>query len=282
MEEGTPSATALLPAILRAAHQVLDDEPRILEDPLAVGLFDRASEESIRAGRELYQRDWMRLVRAFFVMRNRYAEDVLAGAIQSGTSQYVVLGAGLDTFAYRNPYPDLSVYEVDHPDTQRWKRKRLAEVGIPIPETVRYVPIDFERQSLPDAMAAGEFRSDSPAVFAWLGVTPYLTRDAIFETLRYVRSLGPSNTIVFDFSVPDSLITEEEREIVAMITKVAASRGEPWLTSFAPSDLAAELRSMGFRDVHDFTPELARRLYFQDRRDGLPMLPSARMMRATV
>src|SRR5262249_52440962 len=139
-------------------------------------------------------------LRAFVVVRSRFAEDTLRAATDQGVRQYVVLGAGLDTFAYRNPRADVRVFEVDHPDTQAWKRDLLARTGIAIPEGVTHVPIDFQAQSLGEGLAAHGFRTDVPAFFSWLGVTMYLADAAVRSTLAWVaQANAPGSGIVFDY-----------------------------------------------------------------------------------
>jgi methyltransferase (TIGR00027 family) len=177
MNEGTPSRTALGVALRRAAHQILD-RPPIFLDPLAT----RIAGEKLRNQAE--QHDAARGLRAFVAARSRYAEDELAHSVSLGIRQYVVLGAGLDTFAYRNPFaPSLQVFEVDHPDTQLWKKERLHSAAIDIPASVTFVPVNFETQSLrAELHAAPHFDPFQPAFFSMLGVVPYLSRDALLTT----------------------------------------------------------------------------------------------------
>ena len=164
VREGEPSRTAFGAAALRAAHQ--DDPHPIFTDPLA---------RQILGDEELPDRAWdQSRLRLFVAVRHRFAEDALAGAVARGTRQVVVLGAGLDTFAYRNPFPDTQVFEVDHPATGAWKRERLAETGIAVPGNVTYVAVDFERDALGERLAAAGFDGARPAFFLWLGVVPYL------------------------------------------------------------------------------------------------------------
>jgi methyltransferase (TIGR00027 family) len=227
-----PSHTAQGAAIHRAVHQLLDT-PRVFADPLALRIIGPVAEEALRTGRDRRLHPTAAPLRAFIAVRSRYAEDRFA---DSGLLQYVVLGAGLDTFAYRS---SARVFEVDHPATQLWKRARLTEVGIAIPESVTYAAVDFEHETLADGLAHAGLDRDEPAFFAWLGVTPYLTRDAIFETLRVV-SATVGNEVVFDFATPS---TDEKR--AALAARVAAA-GEPFLSEFAPDALVTELCASGF------------------------------------
>jgi len=195
MESGQPSRTAGSAARYRAAHQILE-HGAIFADPLAVRILGVPADELLADAPR-------RAMRLFIAARTRFAEDALAGAVAGGCRRLVVLGAGLDTFGYRNPYPDLAVVEVDHPDTQAWKRRRLAEAGIAVPESLTYVGVDFERESLADRL-----RLDGPAFFVWLGVVPYLTRQGFDETLGFVAG-RPGNEVVFDGQqVPESLGAE--------------------------------------------------------------------------
>jgi methyltransferase (TIGR00027 family) len=168
VEHATPSRTALRVALRRAAHQ-LYDSPVIFPDPVAVPILGQTYAEELRRTPRRTDRPFSIALRAFLVARSRYAEDNLSRAVTAGVRQYVLLGAGLDTFAYRNPYPGLRVFEVDHPATQQWKRDLLQRSGIRIPERLTYVPVDFESQSLSAQLQTSGFNIHGPAFFAWLG-----------------------------------------------------------------------------------------------------------------
>jgi methyltransferase (TIGR00027 family) len=183
--------------------------------------------------------------------------------------QYVVLGAGFDTFAYRNPFPALRVFEVDHPATQEVKRRRLESAGIAIPSSVTYVPVDFAVMSLSAALADAGFSPSVPSVFAWLGVVPYLELPAIEASLRFAGSLPRGTTIVFDYAAPASTLTWSGRLVFKMMAKRVASIGEPWKTFFDPADLRALLSASGFREVEDYGPAELNERYFRGRADGL-------------
>src|ERR1700691_1687992 len=176
MLEGKFSRTAHRGGIRRAAHQLLD-QPKVLDDPLALRIIGPEAAEALRSNPKEHHA-FSRAFRAFMAARSRYAEDELACGVVHGVGQYVVLGAGLDTFAYRNPHAGLRVFEVDHPATQEWKREQLRDTEITIPASLTFVPIDFERQTLADGLAQSGFDGAGPAFFSWLGVTPYLTREA--------------------------------------------------------------------------------------------------------
>jgi methyltransferase (TIGR00027 family) len=267
--------------MLRAAHQILDD-PRILDDPIALQIIGSEGESWLRSNVERLQE--ARFLRAFIVARSRYAEDELAQAVQRGTRQYVILGAGLETFPYRNPYDEsrLHVYEVDHPATQSWKRKRLIEAGIAIPNSLTFAPIDFEKQALADGLSRAGLRASEPAFFSLLGVIVYLTQAAVMDTFGFVASMPPGSGVVFDCAVPESSLSDNQRRGREARADRMAAIGEPWLTHFDPSSLAGELRQMGFTQIEDLGPEAANERYFKDRSDGLRLAGAAHLMKARV
>jgi methyltransferase (TIGR00027 family) len=207
----------------------------------------------------------VRVLRAGVAIRSRYAEDRLAAAVARGVAQYVLLGAGLDSFAYRNPFPELRVFEVDHPSTQARKRDRLRAAGIASPPGPTFVPIDFERETIVAALAAHGFDAHAPAFVAWLGVTIYLQRAAVLRTLAWAASLAAGSEIVFTYSVPRAAPSAAWSALAAR----AEGHGEPWTTFFEPDELAAELRALGFVDLEDLAPEDAVARYCRGRGDGL-------------
>jgi methyltransferase (TIGR00027 family) len=250
-------------AMRRAAHQILD-QPLVLDDPLALRIVGANAEASIRSDPARYQSRIDRSIRAFLVARSRCAEDALAASVAAGVAQYVVLGAGLDTFAYRNPYPagSLAVFEVDHPATQAWKRGLLQDTGIPVPESLTFVPIDFESQTLPSRLVAHGFRDDAPAFFSWLGVTMYLTRDAVMSTLAYVAQRAEGSGITFDYMIPPASLPFTKRIGFYLMARRVAAVGEPWRSSFDPATLARDLREMGFTRLEDLGPAALDARYF--------------------
>jgi len=281
MEEGRPSATALGAAVHRAAHQLLDN-PKILDDPLALRIIGANAESALRANLWRFQKS--RFLRAFIVLRSRYAEDELARAIQRGVRQYVILGARLDTFGYRNSYPGsrLRVFEVDHPATQSWKRVRLREAEIAIPDSLTFAPVDFEQQTLADGLSRAGFRADEAAFFSLLGVVVYLTKTAVMETFKSVASRPAGSEIVFDYGILPSGLSESQRFAHEALASRVAAIGEPWITYFDPSSLASELKGMGFKHVEDFGPEEANNRYFKDRGDNLRIIGGGRLMKARI
>ena len=269
LASGEPSTTALGTAKLRAAHQILE-YPRVLHDPFAMRILGRGGEAELRALLAEYQRPELRGLRAALVLRSRYADDRFDAAVRRGVRQCVVLGAGLDTFAYRNQYPErmLRVFEIDHPATQGWKRARLGETGIALPPSLTFAPVDFEREPLADGLVRAGFRREHPAFFSWLGVTMYLSDAAVMGTLRLVASLPPDSEVVFDFSVPASMLSEAQQERRKAAAGRVARAGEPWITFFEPQALIERLRKAGFSETEYLDPQEANRRYFAGRSDG--------------
>jgi len=267
MEPGTPSRTALRAAALRAAHQSLDGG-RIFADPLAGPILGAAPEAILGATADAAA---TRSMRRFIAARSRFAEDRLAEAVARGVRQYVVLGAGLDTFAHRNPFADrgLRVFEVDHPATQSWKRRRIAEAGLEVPASLTFAPIDFEQRTLTAGLAQAGFDAAAPAFFAWLGVVVYLTREAVTETLRFIAALPLGSAVAFDYGEPASAYPPAEQPRQVRRAANVAALGEPWISRFRPKELAALLAEAGFDAVEDLGPaEIARRFYGEARDDG--------------
>jgi methyltransferase (TIGR00027 family) len=277
MKAGQPSTTAERVALRRAAHQVVD-EPRVFEDPLAVRIA-RADAAELRAqahaGGEVG-----RGLRAFVAARSRYAEDELGAAVARGTGQYVILGAGLDTFAYRNPHPSLRVFEVDHPDTQAWKRERLQEAGIAVRDPAAFAPVDFERETLAEGLERAGFRAAERAFFSWLGVTVYLTLPAIRATLGFIGGAAAGSRVVFDYGVLPPWHDLRRRLVYEALAKRVAAAGEPWRTTFDPATLARELDALGLAVVEDLGGEELNARYFAGRGDGLRLGSLARLMNA--
>jgi methyltransferase (TIGR00027 family) len=285
MESRGPSRTAVLTATLRAAHYLFDGAPKILTDPFARDFAGFASDEEVRKALDaLALRDLSRL-RTAFAVRSRYAEDELSVAIQRGISQYIILGAGLDSFAYRRPdlMRALHVYEVDHPATQSWKRARMRELGIKSPPTLRHVPINFEQATLISGLAAGGVNRNAKAFFSWLGVTQYLPRDVVLNTLREIASAtAPGTELVVQFIVPAATLSPEEGNLVTAAAAAAASMGEPWLSFFDPEDLETNMTEIGFEQIVHFGSEEASERYLLGRSDGLRLPGYFRMIKACV
>lgn len=277
LQAGRPSLTALQVAVLRAAHQLLDD-PLVLDDPLALPILGAEREAAVRQDPFQYNEPIPRSLRASLAVRSRLAEDELARAVQRGVVQYVVLGAGLDTFAYRNPHPGLIVYEVDHPATQAWKRTMLRNASIAVPDNMRFVPVDFACSTMTDGLRDAGFHADRPAFFSWLGVTMYLDSDAVLSTLREVAALPPGSGIVFDYRLLPSLLNPLETMVLGQMAARVAERGEPWKSAFDPAQLADTLRGIGFTTLDDLGAEDLNRRYMAKRKDGLRKGGGARLM----
>jgi methyltransferase (TIGR00027 family) len=262
MRDGQPSLTARGAAVYRAIHQT-HEGAAIFRDPFALGILDAETRATLD---EIAADPSRRGMRLFIVSRSRFSEDALAASVARGTRQVVVLGAGLDTFALRNPYPDVRAFEVDFPATQAWKRERLREAGLAAPDTLTFAPIDFERESLSEGLARAGFRRDQPAFFQWLGVAMYLTREALFSTLDFIVDI-PNSAVVFDYVEPFENHTPERRANLMATADSAAARGEPWLSFFSPPEIAATLCGKGFTDIEDvrfaelinrYSPELGK------------------------
>jgi methyltransferase (TIGR00027 family) len=267
MQEGTFSKTAHRVAIRRAAHQLLD-EPRVLDDPLALRIIGPEAEEALRSNPK-EGHAFSRAFRAFMAARSRFAEDELARAVGHGVAQYVVLGAGLDTFAYRNPHSGLRVFEVDHPATQAWKREQLRAAGIAIPESLTFVPVDFERQTLADGLEQLGFNTNAAAFFSWLGVTPYLTREACMITFSFIARMPAQSGVVFDFAIDPALLNAGQRQARDALSKRVAAAGEPFQLFFDPEALQDELKHLGFHRTEFLQGKELNARYFKDRKDGL-------------
>jgi methyltransferase (TIGR00027 family) len=278
-----PSATAQGVALRRAAHQILD-RPRVFEDELALRIVGPAEAAALRkdaAGLEGNRPS--SALRAFIAVRSRVAELELANAVGRGVRQYVVLGAGLDTFAYRNPYPELRVFEVDHPATQEWKRWRLDEGSIAIPANLTFAAIDFESQPLVEVLRAAGLDATRPSFFSWLGVTPYLERDVVLETLGAIAPLAAGGGgVVFDYSGPADSLSPHERAALDLLAARVRAAGEPFRGSLEPARLAADLLGMGFRSVTDVGPDELNARHFAGRTDGLRVRGSGRIITALV
>ncbi|HEY1302631.1 MAG TPA: class I SAM-dependent methyltransferase [Vicinamibacterales bacterium] len=269
MIEGQPSHTAERVAVERAAHQVLDS-PLVLVDPLALRIIDAGHASRLQAHPEQHDASPInRITRAIVVVRSRIAEDEIARAAAAGVTQYVVLGAGLDTFAYRNPLPAVRVFEVDHADTQQRKRQRLAAGGIEVPGGVTFVSCDFDTVTPLAALRAAGFDPARPAVFAWLGVVMYLERAAAMTTLGDIVSMPPGTSVVFDYAVPPESLPFVSRQIYRRLLGRLDMAGEPWRSFFEPVTLRADLDRLGFTDVDDLGGDEINRRYLAGRDDGL-------------
>jgi methyltransferase (TIGR00027 family) len=284
MKANGPSITAQRVAIRRAAHQIMDD-PKVLDDPVALRIIGKETNTALQADpRQFENTPLSSYLRAFVAARSRYAEDELVLGIQRGVCQYVILGAGLDTFAYRNPHPkgSLRVFEIDHPATQTWKQARLDEVDIAFPDNLTFTPVDFETQTLEEGLRIVGYDPGKCTFFSWLGVTEYLTTNVVMSTLRFIASAPSGSAVVFDYMLSPSLLTPAQRGRFDAFAQRVASAGEPLQTFFDPELLTRDLRAMGFGYIKDNGPEDINTRYFKDRKDGLQVGSLSHIMKAQV
>jgi methyltransferase (TIGR00027 family) len=268
-ETGAPDGTAVRVALWRAMHVESDPPPHVLEDEIGLRLV--APDDEWRRRPDMDPQG-TRGYRAAVVARARFIEDLVAREAGRGVAQYVLLGAGLDSFAQRRPEiaSRLRVFEVDRPGPQAWKRRRLIELGFGVPEWLRLVPVDFEAgQSWWEQLLAAGFDARQPAVVASTGVSPYLTRDANLATLRRIATLAPNSALAMTFLLPLELLDPAERPQHEAVYRAARAAGTPFLSFFTPAELLALAGAVGFRRTrYVSTADLTRR-YFAGRTDGL-------------
>jgi methyltransferase (TIGR00027 family) len=254
----------------------LFDKPLVFDDPLAMSIVGEQVAAKLRTSPSDNEDRFSRALRAMMAVRSRYAEDQLATAVSWGVRQYVVLGAGLDTFAYRNRFRDqgLHVFEVDHPATQAWKRELLSVARIAVPPELTFVPVNFEQQNLREELRSSGFRGrafrcEEPAFFSWLGVVMYLTHEAFTSTMNFVGSLPAGSGIALDYAIVPSSLGFLERIVFEGVKRRVAAAGEPFRLFFPPQKIAAELKQSGFADLEDLGREAINTRYFAGRADGL-------------
>jgi methyltransferase (TIGR00027 family) len=284
VKRDSPSLTAHRVAIMRAAHQIFDN-PRVFEDPIALNIIGTKGVSDIRSEKQKFESRIHKYLRAIVVARSRFVEDELSVAIKRGIRQYVILGAGLDTFAYRNPHPpiDLRVFEVDFPSTQEWKRRQLDAAKIFIPESLVFTPIDFENQLLADQLRKVGFRTDEPSFFSCLGVTMYLGRETMINTMKHISSsTSPGSEIIFDYVIPPSSQRFLLRLVFRLLSNKVRSFGEPWKTFYDPNSLIRDVKAMGFTQVEDIGPDEINARFFNDRADKLMVGTLGHLMKAQV
>ncbi len=272
-----PKPTALRVAQLRAAHQIMDN-PLIFDDPFACKILGDAClpDDLTRFNEPLF-----RGLRTSIVVRSRFCEDEWRKSYLLGLRQYVVLGAGLDTFAFRYGHLDgIRIFEVDLPSTQAWKTEHLRAAEMQPPSSLVFVPVDFETFTLTSSLEKAGFRTDAPAFFAWLGVTMYIDEASVGDTLQFIASCARRSVVLFDYCVDPSLLSPRELRGYETISKKVAEQGEPWKTFFEPGVMVQMLHSFGFSKVDDFGPEELNRLYLAERTDGLKKSGVTRLIRA--
>jgi methyltransferase (TIGR00027 family) len=273
------SRTALSAALMRAAHTRLD-QPTLVDDPWGDRLVLADERQAMRArlGDDLDTALRTHPAYGAVILRTRYSEDALADAVTQGVSQYVVVGAGLDSFALRRPSfaRDLEIFEVDHPATQRFKTDRLKACGIAAPRGVHLVPADLSQIGIDAALEGSPFRSDRPSFFAWLGVTIYLTRTANLDTLGAIAACAAHGSeVVFDYVDQGLLDTEPRDDRTGRARAQVAAAGEPWVSGFDPLRLRAELRDRELELIANLGPDDLRARYCAHRSDGLAPSPGA-------
>ena len=284
-----PDLTAVGAAFGRAAHVFFDDPPYVLDDMLSIQLADadvlRAAQLLTTDGRLAAVRDDPRAQwRGTFVGRARFVEDLVGESLEMGIDQYVILGAGLDTFAQRRPdvVSRLQIFEVDEARTQQWKRDRLRALTLPVPPTLRFVPVDFESgDSWVTAIVTHGFNAARPAVIASTGVTQYISVDAIATTMREAARLASGTTFVCSFVLPVDLIDADERELRAVTEKRTATRGYPWISFYSPEQFLSLARVAGFDDVQHVSAKALNERYCVARSDGLRAVSGEHLITAT-
>lgn len=278
MSEPEASKTAIAVLTLRAVHQLLDGEPKVLTDPIAARLLTD-QERALLAEPARFNTGLPLSLRAHVVARSRYAEDCLEAACARGIEQLVVLGAGLDSFAFRQPAwaHALRIFEVDHPASQAAKQARVAAAGLSAPANLTWAPIDFERTSLAEGLARVGFRADKPAFLTCLGVLVYLTNEAVDDLFRFVVSLPRGTEIAFTISG-----NYQESAGSSQLASAAGAMGEPWLSVLTAEQVVPKLRALGFSEASVMSEEAIAARYFQGRHDALKAPPHARIGRAVV
>jgi methyltransferase (TIGR00027 family) len=277
-----PKPTALMVALQRAAHQLIE-QPLVLDDPLALTILGEQDAQALRGDLDRFRNPMAQGLRSSVVVRSRLAEDEWTAAFERGVRQYVILGAGLDTSAHRHAKPGATLFEVDLPATQAWKRARLHDVGIAAPEALRYVPADFETVSLAEGLAAAGFDAKAPAYFSWLGVTMYLEEAAVLETLRFIAGCASGSAVLFEYVVPLAQLAPMMRIAMEQMTAQLAQGGEPWKSFFDAAALAQAVAGLGFGHSRTWTPQELNQRYLAGRTDGLHIgAGPGRLMLATV
>jgi len=263
-----PSQTAVLTALARDLYRQ-EQPPVVLDDYLASGL---ASEEGLALRRRLQAQVPRSHLLAFcrwVCVRSRYAEDLVDAAASRGVEQYVILGAGLDSFAYRDTDRHLSlrVFEVDHPASQAWKRRRLRTLGVEHPSNLVFAPVDFERETLHEGLEAAGFDFALPAVYSWIGVTMYLSLAAINATLTTIARNAPGTQLALTYNQPSTVLDDLSAKVTATFASIATELGEPFISLFVPDQITDLLRQHAFDQIEHFGPDEARVTYFQEDQD---------------
>ncbi|MBV9281732.1 MAG: class I SAM-dependent methyltransferase [Chloroflexi bacterium] len=250
--------------------------PLVLDDRLAAGLAGEDGRAILDEVRETFSPTHLLAFQSWIAVRARFVEDVVHRAASGGIHQYVMLGAGLDSFAYRHPELSrvLQVFEVDHPLSQARKQQRLEELHLPLPDNAKFVAVDFERQSLREALEAAGFSFNQPAVVSWIGVSMYLVRDAIEATLNVAASGRPGTQLVLTYNPPPEVLSDSGRALLAALSGTAASLGEPWISLFRQEEIDQMLEQHRFGSITHFGAAEAMREYFRGKDRGMPGIQS--------
>ncbi|UNZ20906.1 class I SAM-dependent methyltransferase [Streptomyces sp. 891-h] len=266
---GAPDNTAVRTALWRAAHVQADPPPHVIEDEIGLRLADPGVDWCLRPDMDPHATSGFR---AAIVARARFIEDLVTEQADRGVTQYVILGAGLDTFAQRRPEiaSRLRVFEIDQPGPQEWKRQRLVELGYGLPDWLHLVPVDFEAsEDWLERLTAAGFEPGCPAVIVSTGVSMYLTEDATAATLRQVATLAPGSTLAMTFLLPAELLDDADRAGLRKSAEGAQASGTPFISFYTPSEMLALAREAGFADTRHVSGESLAARYFADRSDGL-------------
>lgn len=276
-----PDNTAVRTALWRALHVQIDPAPHIIEDEVGFKLIAPGGEWRERPD---MHPDFTKRLRASIVARARFIEDIAIEQSEQGIDQYVILGAGLDTFAQRRPEiaSKLQVFEIDQPDTQTWKRQRLIELGFGTPEWLHFVSVDFETSSWWEQLITAGFDTNKPAVVACTGVTLYLTEDAILTTLRRMATLAPGSKLAIAFYLPMSLLDEEDRFLQQIAEKGAAAAGTPFVSFFSPDEILNLARETGLKNIKTISSKDLTKLYFTGRTDNFYPASGEEFLIATI
>jgi methyltransferase (TIGR00027 family) len=259
-----PSQTQLRTAIRRATHQLLDDHI-IFDDPVALRVVPEAADPQVIAGLQNDKAPDLTLLRTLFAMRSRFAEDRLAAAVARGARQYVVLGAGLDTFPWRQPQAAqaLRLFMVDHPESLVWSQHRFHDAGLSPPENTAYVPADLERDNLRHVLTRHGLDPNAITCISMLGVSQYLSGATLDHVLRFAAALVRDSELVVSIALPDDQLSGADLNAARRSAQFTGSIGEPWLTRMSPHALQTRLSGLGFRNVFHLTPEIAQARYLQ-------------------
>ena len=266
MTKSEPDSTAVRTALWRGLHVLADEKPFVFEDEIGLKLVEPAPGWQERPDMKYTSR-----LRASIVARSRFIEDLVIEKSKEGIGQYVILGAGLDTFAQRNPdiASKLQIYEIDQPATLSWKQQRLEELGFGVPDYLHFVPVDFETSSWWEELVKAGFDKNKPAVIACTGVTLYLTKDAITSMLHQISTFASGSVLAITFYLPVELIDEEDKPMMEMSIKGARESGTPFVSFFAPKEILALAEETGFKEAKIISTKEMENLYFSNRNDEL-------------